>query len=193
VYLDVLFLDAQRGFVVGAYGKFIATVDGGKTWTPGKPTDDEVHFNRIVQGEKGALLIAGESGTVLVSHDGGKKWKRSEVPYEGSLFAAVPIGAGAVVIGGLRGHILTSADGGAEWESHESDVKVLVMGGTMLKDGRVVLGGQGGNFFISRDQGKSFTHWKPETFGSSAAELVEADDGNLVVVGETGAVRLKLP
>ncbi len=193
VYLDVLFLDAQRGFVVGAYGKFLATSDGGKTWTPGKPLEDEVHFNRIARNAQGVLFLAGENGTLLVSRDGGKKWTHSEVPYQGSLFAVVATGSSTVVVGGLRGHILTSADDGAEWEPHDSDVKSLVMGGTTLKDGALVLGGQGGNFFISRDEGRSFTHWKPATFGASVAELVEAPDGAIVVVGETGAVRLKLP
>lgn len=193
VYLDVLFLDAQRGFVVGAYGKFLTTDDGGKTWTPGKPVADEVHFNRIARGDQGQLFLAGESGTLLVSSDGGKKWTRSEVPYEGSLFAAVPVGATSLVVGGLRGHILTSPDNGGEWEQHDSDVTVLVMGGTVLKSGAVVLGGQGGNFFFSRDEGKSFTHWKPDTFGSSVAEVIEAADGMLVVVGEAGVARLKLP
>ena len=30
--MDVLFIDANRGFAVGAYGSFYETADAGKTW-----------------------------------------------------------------------------------------------------------------------------------------------------------------
>jgi len=193
VWLDVLFRDALHGMVVGAYGKFLVTRDGGKSWTPGKPTEDEVHFNQISAGADGYLYLAGESGTVLVSSDGGGLWHKADVPYDGSLFGALPLDGARIITYGLRGHILRSDDHGATWEPLHSDVKVLIMAGVRLRNGVIVLGGQGGNFFLSRDAGRSFTHWKPADFGTSVADLAEAGDGALVAVGEAGAVRLTLP
>lgn len=193
IYLDVLFLDAQRGYAVGAYGKFMTTNDGGKTWTAAHPDSDEVHYNTIAAGPDGMLYLAGESGTLLVSGDGGANWTRAEVPYDGSLFVAVPLDRQTVVVAGLRGHILTSPDNGASWEPRDSDVRVLIMAGLRMDNGTVVLGGQGGNFFISRNAGHTFTAWKPAEFGSSIAAVAEAPDGWLLAVGEIGAVRLKLP
>lgn len=193
VFLDVHFLNPKRGFAVGAYGKFQATADGGKTWTVSHPSDKEIHFNRLSVARNGTLYLAGESGTLLSSHDGGKTWAALNVPYDGSLFGALPLQGDALVVYGLRGHILRSDDEGHSWEPLNSDLKVLIMGGILLKGGVILLGGQGGNFFISRDKGHSFESWKPADFDTSLADLVEANDGGIVTVGEAGAVRLKLP
>ena len=193
VYLSVLFRDATHGFAVGAYGKFVATADGGKTWTTAKPSPDEVHYNRISEGLDDYLYLAGEGGLLLVSNDGGKTWIKSEVPYEGSLFGALPLDNGGVLVYGLRGHILRSEDHGANWTQENSAVQVLIMGGVRLPAGPIVLAGQGGNFFVSRDGGRAFTPWKPADSGTSIADLIDAGDGTMLTVGEAGAVRVTLP
>lgn len=193
IFLDVLFLDDQRGFAVGAYGKFLATTDGGKSWTASHPSEGDVHYNRITRDTAGWLYLAGEAGTVLISRDGGQKWSRSEVPYDGSLYGVIPIDRSRLITYGLRGNIFVSTDGGATWAPEPGDVKVLVMGGTVTAKGDVILAGVGGNFFIGHDGDFSFKTWKPEGFGTSVAEVVIAADGALVTVGEAGAVRLTLP
>ena len=44
--LDVLFLDAQRGFAIGAYGLILVTSNGGETWERGSVSDeDDFHLN----------------------------------------------------------------------------------------------------------------------------------------------------
>lgn len=193
VYLDVLFIDAKRGFLVGAYGKFLETTDGGKTWTPRKISDEDLHFNRISYDGASAIYLAGEAGTVLISHDLCRTWTRSPIDYEGSLYGVRPFSGGLLVAYGLRGRIFVSTDDGASWEPRDTDIKVLIMAGARLRDGVVVLAGQGGNFFISRDAGRSFHHWKPDDFGTSIADLAVASDGTLVTVGEAGAVRIDIP
>ena len=193
ILLDVLFLDATHGFAVGAYGCFRATTDGGRTWTAGKPSPDEIHFNRITAGSDGYLYLAGESGTLLVSTDGGQVWVKAEVPYAGSLFGALPLENGRVVLYGLRGHILRADGHAAAWQPVANETKVLIMAGLRLANGTVVLGGQGGNFFLSHDAGRTFQIWKPAGFGTGVAALAEAAGGWLVTVGEAGAVRVKLP
>ncbi len=193
IFLDVLFLDQQRGFAVGAYGKFLHTENGGQTWQAGKPSNTDIHFNRLTATSGGRLFLSGESGSLLISTDAGKTWKPSAVPYDGSLFGYVPVNENSGILHGLRGHIFTTTDQGRTWAPHPSEIKALIMGGTRLRSGAIILGGQGGNFFISRDEGASFTHWKPSDFSSSVAALAEADDGTLLAVGEAGAVRLALP
>ncbi len=193
VYLDVHFRDAANGFAVGAYGKFMVTANGGKTWTAAHPSEDEVHYNRLTAGSDGTLYLAGEGGLLLISQDGGQKWTRSEVPYDGSLFGALPLDRDRVIVYGLRGHILRSEDQGASWTDESNQLQILIMGGVRLATGRIVLAGQGGNFFVSRDRGVTFDHWKPADFGTSVAAVIDAGDGALLTVGEAGAVRVTLP
>ena len=193
IYLSVLFLNAQHGFAVGAYGKYAFTIDGGLHWQSGHPTTEETHYNRISVGPDGTLYLAGESGSCLLSADTGKTWRKSEVPYDGSLFGVLPLTAQKIITYGLRGHIFRSDDQGEHWVPLTADVKVLIMGGLRLKRGPLVLGGQGGNFFISRDAGRSFQAWQPADFGTSVADLVETNDGAIVAVGEAGVTRLTIP
>jgi photosystem II stability/assembly factor-like uncharacterized protein len=193
VYLDVFFYDAKNGFVVGAYGKLLVTRDGGLSWHEKRASEEDVHFNRITADGDGHLYLAGEAGTILLSRDRGATWKRAEVPYEGSLYGVRPLSSGALVAYGLRGHIFVSTDDGDTWEERENETKVLIMAGERVREGVVVLAGQGGNFFISRDSGRTFTHWKPDDFGTSIADLAVAKDGSIVTVGEAGAVKIKLP
>jgi photosystem II stability/assembly factor-like uncharacterized protein len=192
VYLDVLFLDARRGFVVGAYGKCLFTEDAGANWRALRPTDEDMHFNRVLRTPGGALYLVGEAGTLLRSSDEGRTWERLEVPYEGSLFAGIAPDDDTLVLAGLRGHIFTSRDRGETWQPHDNNATVLISASTRTRDGLIVLAGQGGNFFLSRDGGRSFRHWKPAQFGTSIAELVPISTG-VVSVGEAGAVQHTLP
>jgi photosystem II stability/assembly factor-like uncharacterized protein len=192
VFLDVRFLNATRGYAVGAYGKFITTVDGGKTWITAKIADEEVHYNRLSVGADSALYLAGESGTLQISRDGGKKWRKSDVPYDGSLFGVLPLDRGELIAYGLRGHVFRSDDHGATWEPLSNEVKILITSGIRLKSGPIVLGGQSGNLFVSRDGGHTFDPWKPAELDTSIAGLVETNDGAILTVGEAGAVRIKL-
>jgi len=193
VFLDVRFLDSATGFAVGAYGKFLTTTNGGKMWTPAVPMEEEVHYNRLSRGEDDTLFLAGESGTLLSSNDRGKKWRKVDVPYDGSLFGALPLNKDDLVVYGLRGHIFYSDDKGAHWEPGHSDTKALVLCGLRLKSGIVVLAGQGGNFFASRDAGHTFQPRKPMGFGTSVSAMIEGNDGMLITVGEGGVTRVKLP
>lgn len=193
VFLDVLFLNPTRGYAVGAYGKFQATTDGGETWTATHPDAGETHFNRLSVAANGTLYLAGESGTLLSSGDGGENWEPLSVPYDGSFFGALPLQGDTLIVYGLRGHILRSDDAGRSWEPLNSDLTVLIMGGIRLKNGAILLGGQGGNFFLGRAGERSFAPWKPADFDTSIADLTETDDGAIVTVGEAGATRLQPP
>ena len=193
VWLDVLFLDRLRGFAVGAYGKFWQTSDGGTTWTAAKPSEEEVHFNRISAGNDGSIYLAGEGGTLLVSRDGAQTWTKLGIPYDGSLFGTMPLDGSGLLAYGLRGHILRSPDRGNSWEPANSALQVLIMGGVRLPDGTIILGGQGGNFFVSHDDGRTFQPWKSPSLATSIADLIPVPDGWVVTVGEAGAVRIKLP
>ena len=95
--LDVLFVKKSFAVAVGAYGAYYDSTDGGKTWSGRKITNDDRHFNAIVEIGDGHLLIFGEAGLVLASNDWGKTWAPLASPYKGSFFGALVADNGAIL------------------------------------------------------------------------------------------------
>src|SRR5690606_1995264 len=104
--------DAQNAFGIGAYGLFLRTVDGGASWTEvDAPAmrEDGLHLNSLIRLGDGSLFMAGETGLAGISADGAT-WERLAIPYEGSLFGALPHGDKGALVFGLRGNVLLSED-----------------------------------------------------------------------------------
>jgi photosystem II stability/assembly factor-like uncharacterized protein len=122
--MDVLFTDAQTGYAIGAYGLFRVTRDGGQTWTDlADPalTKRAAHMNAILRLGDGSLALVGEQGLVATSPDG-QVWTVLDAPYEGSLYAAVAVGARGLLAVGMRGNAFETAD------LHQPDWKTVTTG-----------------------------------------------------------------
>lgn len=193
IFLDILALDADQVLAVGAYGLAVATRDGGKTWTPFKPTEDDRHLNRLTKAADGRLYLAGEQGLLLTSTDRGETWQTVKSPYEGSFFGILPLKDGDVLAYGLRGHIYRNrADLTEDWTEIGSGSTGLLSTGVQLADGTIVLAGQARNFLVSRDGGKTFARWS-SGLDSAVSELLEVPNGKLLALGEAGASLLAAP
>jgi photosystem II stability/assembly factor-like uncharacterized protein len=79
--------DGKDGIAVGAYGTYIETHDAGNNWVERRILGDDFdrHLNAVVAGKRGAILVAGEAGTLAVSTDGGRSWAALKSPYEGDV------------------------------------------------------------------------------------------------------------
>lgn len=190
--LDVWFKNAHEGWVVGAFGLFLHTTDGGESWRSlahNMPNPDGFHYNAIAQAA-GTLFIAGEAGTFYRSADNGEQWQRLELPYEGSFFGVLGHpSATQVVTFGLRGHAFLSADLGDSWQQIDTGVPSTLAGGTMLADGSLMMvGSSGAVVFRSADEQRFVGQLRPDRLPYSA--VVEADPGAAVVVGYGGARRM---
>ena len=129
------FKDAQEGWAVGIDGLLLHTTDGGVEWTvqhgnPRPATIDELAFNDALKnpgmysvavvGKTG--VVVGDTGTILVSSDGGKSWARRVLPdrerYSWLRDVSLVEGGVGVVVGakGISGAIdggeITLAEGG---------------------------------------------------------------------------------
>jgi photosystem II stability/assembly factor-like uncharacterized protein len=186
----VLFPDAKRGYAVGAYGAFYETTDGGAKWSVRKITQDDRHFNAILDLGKGRLLILGEAGTILRSGDSGVTWQPVPSPYKGSFFSGLVAGDGSVLAFGLRGRIYRSADGGTTWTQIPDATEAALMSGTLAADGAVMLAGNSGTLLMSRDNGQTFAPLATGTRGALAKALPEPSSGSILLFGEAGARRL---
>jgi photosystem II stability/assembly factor-like uncharacterized protein len=190
--LNVMAVDAQRAYGVGAYGMFLQTADGGATWTEVVAPairDDGLHLNSLLRLGDGSLFLVGETGLAGISPDDGTTWERLTVPYEGSLFGALPRGDKGAMIFGLRGNVLISDDVRAgTWTPVDIASVQSMFGGAVLPDGRAVLvGADGVIVYISPD---GTAQRAPPASGSLSGVVALAD--HLQFVGETGVGRMAI-
>ena len=187
---DVYFADAAHGFAIGAYGAYLATADGGATWEERSISEEDVHLHHVGRAASGTLFIAAESGTLFRSDDGGTSWRILPSPYEGSLFATVPLEGKALLLLGLRGHLFRSEDGGESWTVLDSGSEAMLTDGVVLADGRVVLTGLAGLLLVSEDHGRSFAVRQQQARQGIVA-VAAAGDGAIALAGEFGVRTLQ--
>lgn len=193
-FFDLEFLDAQRGFAVGAYNLAFTTSDGGRSWVPLStrlPNPKSLHLY-AVRVQQGRVFIAGEQGLVLRSDDGGASFTALAAPYKGSFFGLLAARSGTLLAYGLRGHTFRSGDLGASWQKIETGVPVSISAAAELDGGALVLLTQTGELLKSRDDGQTFTRGGPGA-AVPAAGLAVAADGHLAVASLRGIRRVGAP
>jgi len=190
-FFDLEFIDARRGFAVGAYGLMLATVDGGANWTAvNLPNPKSLHLYglRADRTHGGTLLMAGEQGLLLRSTDGGASFSALESPYKGSFFGLLRSGD-AWVAYGLRGTAYRSTDAGTQWEKLDTGVPMAIGAGAALPDGGFVLMDQAGDALLGRAGLAALKRVSaPEPVPASGLAL--AADGSLVLSSLRGMRRL---
>jgi len=191
-FLSLHFADAQRGWVVGAYGLALATTDGGKTWQSlmGRiPNPGGKHLYAVGE-EDGRLLLAGEQGTLIRSSDGGASFQRLTTPYTGSFFGALEVADGALLAYGLRGNVWRSADQGATWTRIELAQPVTLSAGLRLADGSLLLADESGRLLRGDAAATRFAALATP-LPTGLTGMVLAADGALIVSGARGTNRVE--
>lgn len=192
-FLDVWFEDADRGFVIGAYGMIFHTVDGGSQWQDwARKLDngDNYHLNAITKIGGGALVIVGEAGQIHVSEDNGNSWDRRDSGYEGSLFGVTGTNnSGEALAFGLRGTVMHTTDNGQSWD------RVQTGSSTTLNDGasageRLVLVGNNGTL-VTRDGANDAFKETLRADRLGLMGVVINGPQKLLLVGEGGVVLME--
>lgn len=193
-FFDLEFMDAQRGFAVGAYNLMFATTDGGKSWTalgPRLPNPKSLHLYGV-RARGRTLVVAGEQGLLLRSSDGGASFSALTSPYKGSFFGLLQTRGGALVAYGLRGTAWRSIDEGQHWDKLDTGVPMAVGAGLALPDGGFVLLSQAGDALLGAENGPALKRIPArEAVPVSGAAL--AADGALVLASLRGMRRVQLP
>jgi photosystem II stability/assembly factor-like uncharacterized protein len=122
--IDLIFIDAQTGFVAGQYPDYVArTEDLGINWEnkfsiPSVPLSlYDVTFKDLEEG-----WTVGASGLMMHTNDGGKHWTEVSNPAfdEGyDLYTIAAQDEHTLWAGGMSNTLLKSADGGQAWEVQE--------------------------------------------------------------------------
>lgn len=196
--LSVLALDAQHAFATGAYGLFLETTDGGAHWSPvdAPPIlEDGLHLNALIRLKDGELFLAGETGLLGVSPDG-HAWTRLKLPYDGSLFGALPRGDKGALVFGLRGNAYVSNDVHTnQWQKVDTQTLQSMFGGAALPDGRIALVGADGEILLIDAAGHVSKASGPKderSLGSGTLSGVMPWKDGLLMVGELGVNHLKV-
>ena len=187
--LDVHFVNKYNGYVVGAYGLFFATSDGGKSWSSVADrleNFDRYHLNAIDSMGSDFLLVVGEAGTMFASYDGGEVWETLYSPYEGSFFGIQPIPqSNEILIYGLKAHVYKSSDEGQSWNKVAIPATTNLTGSAIDDNGVVILSGFSGVIVRSIDQGESFSKVK-QTGLEAYNSLATLKNSELVLVSDHG-------
>ncbi len=143
------------------------------------------HLNAIARTGGGGLIIVGERGSAFQSHDGGKTWKRIQLPYDGSMFGVLGYEGDHALAFGLRGHVYETADLGTHWAEVETETDLSLMGGAALNDGGAVIVGANG-IVLARKNAHDELHGFIDTPAGIIAAVLPLSPGNLLIAGENG-------
>ena len=190
--LKAWFIDERVGYVLGAYGVFLRTDDGGDTWVSHADrvvNPDNYHLYSIARSATGTLVLAGEAGTLLRSLDNGATWERVASPYTGSFFGAVGPIDGSLLVFGLRGNVFRSTDEGANWQLVDTGDRRTLMGGAASEDGTVILAGAAGVVLRSTEGGAGF---RVVDVGTSQvfSGVTPTSGGQFLLTGFDGVLKL---
>lgn len=185
-FLDVWFVDAQRGYVVGVFNLILRTLDGGRTWQPLQDRTDNpqsLHLNAIAAvGDD--LYLAGEQGLLLKWDALQQRFAALPSPYQGTWFGVVGK-PGEVLAYGLRGHVFRSTDGGQSWSQVDTGLPVSITAGALDAGGDIWLFSLAGHALRGRDDGAGVV-LLPQQSLAPVAGAAPAGSAGLVLVGERG-------
>ena len=133
--IEALEFSGARGYAAGEFGTFLATDDGGTTWT-GSATGLTVALERIDVIGSDSVVVAGEC-SVRRSDDGGQTFSR--LPWTATdLRCAAPVAAldfpsdqsGYLVL--TDGSVLSTADAGSTWSRETAVPGTRAVGGAFV-------------------------------------------------------------
>lgn len=96
----IQFRDDRRGWAIGQAGNLIHTVDGGQRWSSVELQTKRDLYDVSLEGERGVIVGA---GVVLVSEDGGSKWKAARSTPEDQWLSGVALKSSEAIAVGRGG------------------------------------------------------------------------------------------
>ena len=185
--MDIYFTDERNGVVIGSYGLFMRTSDGGQTWEAVVIDEEsDYHLNSLLDFGNGRWLIAGEAGYSYRSYDNGETWLALEMPYEGSMWGALKSSEECALFYGLRGHVMETCDFGTSWTEVVTGSESSISGAANHED-LIVLAANGG-IVLTRDDSGQFNSYHHSS-GVDFSAALSMGDGLFLLVGEDGVHR----
>jgi photosystem II stability/assembly factor-like uncharacterized protein len=119
--LGGVFLDSERGWLVGANATILQTADGGQTWHACAVLDEaRVRFTAVTFVDARRGWAVGAEGRIFATRDGGRTWRAQTSNVEADLLDVKFTSANEGWACGTEGTLLHTSDGGAHWTSEPS-------------------------------------------------------------------------
>lgn len=186
--LDIYFRDPMHGFAIGAFGRFLRTSDGGKTWSVEEkllPNPEGNHLYAIRE-IGGAIYVVGERGSIYMSTDAARTFTLLKSPYEGSFFGIAAAPRDSLVVFGLRGRAFVSSSRGADWAAVPFESASAWTGAAALPCGRTALVGQGGEVAIGSVEAGAVRFSTVPGRNPPLSAVCATAQGDLIAVGPRG-------
>jgi hypothetical protein len=117
---NVVFTDANTGFICGRDGFIAETEDGGLTWTEVDIPDYVEDLNSLSFADPLNGITAGSNGFYCITGDGGNTWERSRIPGAYDILSVFYLGgviwAAASEYGSTVCQLYRSTDRGETWD-----------------------------------------------------------------------------
>lgn len=140
IHID--FDNDRRGWIVGAEGTIMNTVDGGQTWNRQTSGTNATLFHTEFRNDKRGWAV-GERGTILRTTDGGITWTPVTAGIRSTLLSVEFVNDDEGWAVGRAGTILRSDDAGVSWIAQEATVKSNIYALHFNKKIGWAVGGQG--------------------------------------------------
>lgn len=179
--LDVLFLDENTGFAIGAYSQFLVTSDGGKSWVSRSLV---IIINGATQETKNEDLSTKKTADNWTFSKEDLQLSQETDPH---LNAIARTGDGSLVIASERGTVFRSRNNGDSWERLQLPYDGSMFGVIGFEDQHVLVFGLRGNVYESMDLGD---HWTAAETGTELSIVggQKAMNGEVVLVGVNGLI-----
>jgi photosystem II stability/assembly factor-like uncharacterized protein len=191
-FLSLLSLGPEKAIAFGAYRMTMLTTDGGTTWQDWSlHIDDKFSHNLYDAVQLGAdIYLAGESGLVFCSTDGGNNFAPVASPSNATIFGLLGIRGGGLIAYGVAGTCFMTQDGGKSWTPIALATQENITAGCELPNGQILLATLSGVIFLSRDNGTTFQP-VPGLPPMTISDVVLDSDQALIFVGYAGVTRIQ--
>jgi photosystem II stability/assembly factor-like uncharacterized protein len=178
----------NRLWAVGSFSTIASSDDQGKSWHALPPGEDTIlTAMQWVDADNG--FIAGEFGTLLVTHDGGASWaKQTGLPAEFYPYALVFTDTHHGWVSGLMGTILYTADGGKTWAPQTNATGASMY--ALAQVGGHAFGVGGGGQILRLDGDQWVAVANTPQFPAYLAAVAPLASEVLLVAGAGGALRV---
>lgn len=182
--LDLMFIDANTGYAVGAFSTLLRTTDAGETWQAlsikGKAGAAEVSVDDSdIEEDVGSTEALSNSDWVFSDDE-----LMLDAETDPHLNAIAQTPDGALYIAGERGAMFRSSNGGERWDRLEFPYDGSMFGLMSLGENHVLAFGLRGNVYETTDAGQSWAQLETGTEATLQGGSALPQGGALIVGNE---------